>query len=181
MSVYNQYPWSAWTCTVEFETQHPSYAAWSYIWNCPHIFEWLGLLFNGRAAETLTKYPTSSSLETNYRWDEGIHTVNAKNYNCRSLLKEVVGIIDGARMPCVSYTALNVQKAYYEKFTCSVEATILLVYKFKVEIIHAGIKFSSRWHDNKLSHASGPISIKMNDGLDSFGFAILDDSTSLQL
>lgn len=57
-------------------------------------------------------------------------------------------------MKCADYTEPDVQNAFYEDYTCSVEVTNLFVFKFKGDIIHAAINFPGSWHDSKLATVS---------------------------
>ena len=92
------------------------------------------------------------------------------------LLKGVFAVTDGGRMPCADYTEPNLQNAYYEGFTQSVEVTNLFVWNFYGEIIHAGVNFPGSWHDTKLAGASGLYYPKLSYEMTPPGYAILGDS-----
>lgn len=92
------------------------------------------------------------------------------------LLKGVFAVVDGGRMPCADYEDPDMQNAYYEGYTCSVEVTNLFVYNFKGELIHAAVNYPGSWHDNRLAMTSGLIFPNLGDEMTPPGFAILGDS-----
>jgi len=92
------------------------------------------------------------------------------------LLEGVFGITDGGRMPCADYTEPNLQNAYLEGFTQSVEVTNLLVFNFFGELIHAAVNYPGSWHDTKIATVSGLYYPKLSDEFTPPGMAILGDS-----
>lgn len=92
------------------------------------------------------------------------------------LLKGVFAVVDGGRMPCADYNDPDLQNAYYEGYTCSVEVTNLFVFNFMGELIHAAINYPASWHDDKLAYASGVLYPKLEDEMTPPGFSIFGDS-----
>ena len=99
-----------------------------------------------------------------------------KNRKYESLLKGVFGVTDGGRMPCAVFSDPNMQNAYFEGFTQSVEVTNLFVFNFFGEIIHAAVNYPGSWHDTKLATVSGLYYPKLSDDMTPPGMAILGDS-----
>ena len=79
-------------------------------------------------------------------------------------------------MPCADYTDQDLQNAYYEGYTQSVEVTNLFVWNFYEEIIHAAVNYPGSWHDTKLAGASGLYYPKLSDVSTPPGYSILGDS-----
>lgn len=119
--------------------------------------------------EFVVKWPSS---------DEMIQSNNLLKENRQNgrVLDGIFAVVDGGRIPCAEYTDKDLQNAYYEGYTQSVEVTNLFVWNFKGEIIHAGVNFPGSWHDSKLAYASGLIYPKLSDRMTPPGFAILGDS-----
>lgn len=93
-----------------------------------------------------------------------------------ALLRGVFGVIDGGRFPCADYVDNDVQNAFYEGYTCTVNVTNLLVYNFKGEIIHAAVNYPGTCHDSKLASLSGLVYPRLDDVMTPPGFALLGDS-----
>ena len=92
------------------------------------------------------------------------------------LLEGVFAVVDGARLPCADYTNADLQNAFYEGYTQSVEVTNSFVWNFFGEIIQAGINYPGSWHDSKLANASGLLFPKLSDSMTPPGYAIPGDS-----
>ena len=78
-----------------------------------------------------------------------------KNRRNGPALKGVFGVLDGVRMPCSVYIDEDIQKAFFEGYTQSVEVTNPFVWDFKGQIIHAGINFLGSSHDSRVPMESG--------------------------
>lgn len=97
-----------------------------------------------------------------------------------SILRGVFVVVGGGRIPCAYYINLELQNAYSEGYTGSVEVTNLFVCNFFGELIHAAINFPGSWHDSKLAHASYLIHLNLSDEQATPGFAILGDSAFVE-
>lgn len=65
------------------------------------------------------------------------------------------------------------KSTYYEGYTCNVKVTNLFDINFFGNIIHAGVNFSSRWHESKLVSLSALLHPKLGDDMTPPGYAIL--------
>ena len=99
-----------------------------------------------------------------------------RNRTFGRLLKGIFAVTDGARMPCAKYKCPMYQNAYFEGFKQGTEATNLLVWDFRGEIIHAGINYPGSWHDSKVAMMSGLYDIFLSDKYLQPGYAVLGDS-----
>lgn len=79
-----------------------------------------------------------------------------------ALLDGVFAITDGCRIPCADYITPDIQNAYYEGYTQSVEVTNLFVWNFFGEKT-AAINYPGSWHDSKLAYQSGLIFPMLSD------------------
>lgn len=107
--------------------------------------------------------------------DESSAPVHA-NREYGHLFKGFFAVVDGGQFPCADYVNDDVQNAYYEGHTCSVEITNLLEYNFKGEIIHAVINNPRFCHDSSLAYKSGQIFPQLSDDMPPLGRTILGDS-----
>ena len=92
-----------------------------------------------------------------------------------ALLSNIFAVVDGGRLPYADYVDTDIQNAYYEGYTMSVQVTNLFVFNFKGELIHAALNFPGSWHDSRVAHSSGlinPLLLVMTPR----GLAILTDS-----
>ena len=99
-----------------------------------------------------------------------------RNRRFGRLLKGIFAVTDGARMPCAKYQCPEHQNAYFEGFTQGTEATNLLVWDFRGEIIHAGVNYPGSWHDSKVALMSGLYDLFLSDKYVPPGYAVLGDS-----
>lgn len=99
----------------------------------------------------------------------------SKNRRNGSLLQKIFGVLDGGRLPCADYTDSDVQNAFYEGYTTSVEVTNLFAFNFKGELIHAAVNFPGSYHDSRLANNSGLINPLLQEKTPR-GYAILCDS-----
>lgn len=91
-----------------------------------------------------------------------------------SFLSGVFAVMDSARMPCVGYSDLYVQNAYWEGFIQGNEVTNLFVRDFRGLLIHAAINYTGSWHDSRVAldyGLYGPIFESQTPT----GFAVLTD------
>lgn len=73
----------------------------------------------------------------------------------RYLLKGVLDVFEGARMPWARYTDLEIQNEFYEGYNCSVDVNNLFVKTFYGELVLAAFNYPDDCHDSKLAHKSG--------------------------
>lgn len=92
------------------------------------------------------------------------------------LLRGVFAIMDGGKMPCSEYLDTDLQNAFFEGYTEQVEVTILFVWNFRGELIHAAINFPGSWHDTELAAVSELYHPKLSDEYTRPGMAVLADS-----
>eukprot|EP00172_Hildenbrandia_rubra_P003983 Plantae.Rhodophyta-Hildenbrandia_rubra.ctg7260.p1 GENE.Plantae.Rhodophyta-Hildenbrandia_rubra.ctg7260~~Plantae.Rhodophyta-Hildenbrandia_rubra.ctg7260.p1 ORF type:complete len:412 (+),score=29.57 Plantae.Rhodophyta-Hildenbrandia_rubra.ctg7260:277-1512(+) len=99
-----------------------------------------------------------------------------KNRAHGGVLKGVLAVTGGGRMPCADYTDTGLQSAYYEGYTTSAEVTNLFALNFFGEIARAAVNYPGSWHDTRLAGASGLYANLLSDEKTPPGFAILWDS-----
>lgn len=73
------------------------------------------------------------------------------------LLRDMFGVVDGARLLCGDYIDMDLQNVFHESYTQSVEIINFLVYDFRRAIIHAALNYPGSWYDSKVAWASGLI------------------------
>lgn len=104
-----------------------------------------------------------------------VRLLEQKRENGR-LLKAMFGVTDGRRMPCATFTEVNLQNNYFETFTKGVEVTNLFVFSFLGELRHAAVNHTGSWNDTTLAKAFGLYYKKLDDEYNYQGSAILDES-----
>lgn len=62
-------------------------------------------------------------------------------------LAGTISVADGSRMICPSFINEDLQLAYYEGCTQSLEVTNLFVSKFRGEFLHAALNYPGSYHD----------------------------------
>lgn len=71
--------------------------------------------------------------------------------------------MDGGRLLCAHCEHPDVQNAYLDGYTASVEVKSILIFNLFGEIIQAALNFTGILHDNKLESASGLLYPKIGD------------------
>lgn len=76
-----------------------------------------------RIEDARKKWPIPEEMRESYT----LQTNREEGY----LSREVFAVVDGERLPCEAHKDPDLQNAYYEGYTSTVEITNLLVYNFK--------------------------------------------------
>lgn len=78
-----------------------------------------------------------------------------RNRRLGLLLKNIFGVVDGARMFCTDYTDAIPQNSFHEGYKCNAKVTKIFMFNFKGEAIFCGLNFPGSWHDSRLDWMSG--------------------------
>ena len=122
----------------------------------------------------------SSYTEFEIRWPsltemKASASILERNREYGKLMAGIFAVVDGARTPCADFTDADLQNAYWEGYTQSVEVTNLFVWNFSGEIIHAVINYPGSWHDSRVAASSGLYTPRLTE-LAPAGLVILGDS-----
>eukprot|EP00737_Agarophyton_chilense_P004626 gb/GEZJ01005981.1/.p1 GENE.gb/GEZJ01005981.1/~~gb/GEZJ01005981.1/.p1 ORF type:complete len:176 (+),score=10.95 gb/GEZJ01005981.1/:539-1066(+) len=149
------------------------------IWNHAVFFiEVVGLFFRctlGRGCDLRNrqiqnKWPTTEEME-----ESSDIFQNSRPH--LFALRGVFAVSNGARLLCADFVHPETQNAFYNAMSQNVEATNLLVWNFKGEIIDACVNFPGSWHYSKLAYVSGMYWPSLIEDLNTPpGFGVLGDS-----
>ena len=102
--------------------------------------------------------PENTDFEIRWHTTPEFHNSAALlRLNCPKvpILAGIFAVMDGLKMPCATYTILELQNTYWERFTLGDEVRNLFVWNFHGECIHAMVDFPGSWRDSKLASSSG--------------------------
>ena len=96
------------------------------------------------------------------------------------LLRGILAVLDGGRMPCVATSDPYIQNVYWEGYKKAHEVTSLFVWDFDKELIHAAINHPGVWHDSKTASVSELYRSLLEDQ-NPKGFYVIADSDFLEV